>query len=78
MKKDIFSNWTLIRGLRLAIGLAILIQSIYSGDIAFSLAGLFFAGLAILNVGCCGSAACSIPSNKAVSDNDEVPFHKVL
>jgi len=58
MKQMIPRNWDFMRIFRLAIGIAIVTQSVVSKDWLFGAAGLMFTGMAILNVGCCGAGAC--------------------
>lgn len=55
-----------MRALRLLIGVAIIIQSIVVRDIIFVIVGFLFAGMAVMNVGCCGTSGCTI-----VKKNDE-------
>jgi hypothetical protein len=64
MKYNIINNWNFLRMLRLIIGLGILYEAIHSNDIFLGLMGLLFAGMAILNVSCCGSGGCYVPANK--------------
>ena len=47
MKAIIFSNWNIIRFLRLGIGLVILVQAVMAADILFGLIGLLFTGMAV-------------------------------
>lgn len=70
MKDLIFSNWTLIRFLRLGIGIAIIVQAVMAKDMLFSLAGILFTGMAVFNAGCCGTSACAVPIKKNSGSKD--------
>ena len=70
MKQIIFSNWTFIRFLRLAMGIAIIVQAVIAKDILFGIVGLLFTGLAVFNLGCCGSGGCYRPINKSNTTKD--------
>ena len=60
MIKAILNNWSIMRGLRLAIALMILVQSIIQKDITLGVVAGFLLLTAITNVGCCGGNACSV------------------
>lgn len=59
MKYRILQGWNFMRFLRLAAGLAIVAQGIYTHDWIFIILGGMFALLPIFNVGCCGSSSCN-------------------
>lgn len=63
MNNIIFKNWSLIRAVRLLIGLALLYQAALSGS--FMLVGLavMLCILPIINAGC-APAACASPNKK--------------
>ena len=58
--KAIVNNWSVMRGLRLTIGLIALVQSIIQKDITISLLAGFLLLTAIANIGCCGSNGCAV------------------
>ena len=58
--KKIFLNWNLVRFIRLLLGLGIFIQGVFDKDLLRIIIGFLFFGMAIVNVGCCGSNGCSI------------------
>lgn len=82
MKDVVFNNWSIIRFLRLGIGLAIIVQAIIASDILFGLAGLLFTGMAVFNAGCCGSSACAPPppakNTSSVSKDKEITYEEVV
>ena len=60
MIKAILNGWSIMRGLRLAIALIILVQSIIQNDITLGVIAGFLLLTAITNTGCCGSNGCSV------------------
>jgi len=77
MKAIIFSNWNIIRFLRLGIGLVILIQAVMAADIMFGLIGLLFTGMAVFNTSCCGAGACAAPPAKNDTGSKEISYEEV-
>ena len=77
MKESLFSNWSIIRFLRLGIGLAIIVQAFIAKDLLFGLAGLLFTGMAVFNAGCCGTSGCSVPVKKNTAKKD-VTYEEVV
>lgn len=78
MKQSIVSNWNFFRFLRLVIGVAIIVQGILAKDIMFSIAGLFFTGMAVFNIGCCGTGGCSVPIKKAAQPTKDISYEEVV
>ena len=58
--KSLLSNWTMMRFLRMAIAIVILIQALYQKDFALSVLALLLMMTAIANVGCCGAGSCKV------------------
>ena len=63
MMKTILNNWSVMRGLRLVIGVIALVQSIIQKDIMLDIIAAFLLVTAIANVGCCGSNGCAVNFN---------------
>lgn len=60
-----------MRILRLTIGLIVVLQAVIMKDILFGALGGLFTLMPLLNIGCCGSAGCNVPTrpnNKEVKD----------
>ncbi len=57
MKKLIY-GWSLSRVLRLAMGLAVIVQGILVGDGLLITAGALFSLMPLLNVGCGPGGSC--------------------
>jgi hypothetical protein len=62
--KTILSNWNFMRGLRLLLGVIILVQGIEAKEWMYAFAGIILAGMAFANIGCCGVGGCNVPSSK--------------
>lgn len=72
-------NWTVIRLMRLSLGGFILYDGIRSQEWLFIAFGVYFTGLAILNLGCFGAQQCSVPTtkNNSVDQKVETKFEEV-
>ena len=58
--KAILNNWSIMRGLRLVLGIAALVQAFIQKDIFLGLLATFLLLTAIANIGCCGSNSCAV------------------
>ena len=70
MKERIFSNWSVIRFLRLLIGTGAAVQGILQKEWILTVAGLFLLLGAALNYGCCGSTGCPVSYSKKQTEKD--------
>lgn len=70
-------GWNSFRRIRLAIGIMILLQGMFSGVTFFIILGLIFTLLPILNLGCCSTSACGINSTK-FNENDNVVDEEII
>lgn len=59
MKYSIFSNWHLMRYVRLGFALFLFFQAYKTQELFFVAFGLFFAFQAVFNLGC-GSNGCGV------------------
>ena len=78
MKQTILSNWTLMRFLRLAIGIAILVQAVIAKDILFAFAGILFTAMPVFNVSCCGTNGCYTPAKKNTESSKNITYEEVV
>jgi hypothetical protein len=78
MKETILSNWTLMRFLRLAMGIAILVQAVMAKDMLFAFAGIIFTAMPVFNVGCCGTSGCAAPAPKKQETAKEITYEEVV
>ncbi|UEG50126.1 hypothetical protein LK994_01380 [Ferruginibacter lapsinanis] len=67
-----------MRLIRLIMGIAILVQSMIARDIVFGIAGLVFTGMAVFNIGCCGTAGCSTTSKRSEENKKDVTYEEVV
>lgn len=77
MKETILQNWTIIRFLRLLIGIGIIVQAVVLQDLLLGAAGLLFGGMALFNAGCCGTA-CAAPARKSGKPINETSYEEVV
>jgi hypothetical protein len=76
MKKRILSNWSFLRVIRLAIGIGIIMEAIYSKDFLIGVLGLFFMSMAVFSFGCCAAGGCYYPIKKA-SGSEDIHYEEV-
>lgn len=72
--KTILRNWTLMRCLRLVIGIVALVQALWQKDVLLGLMSGFLLVTAIANVGCCGANGCAVsykPQQRATEAGHE-------
>ena len=67
MKKLLFTNWHVMRWIRLAFGLFSLQQAFQYNEILFGVMAAFFLFQALFNTGC-GLNGCTSPKNKTNSN----------
>ncbi len=77
MKYSILHNWNLFRLLRLALGIAIIVQGAMGKDILFIIAGALFTLLAIFNAGCCAGGTCYTAAKKNTATK-EITYEEVV
>ncbi len=58
--KTILNNWSVMRGLRLVLGIVALAQAFIQKDITVGLLAVFLLLTAIANIGCCVSNGCAV------------------
>ena len=63
MRNMLLTNWHFMRFIRLAVGIALIIQAFTAHDYVPGAIALFFLYQAIANVGCGGSGSCIVPRN---------------
>jgi hypothetical protein len=78
MKALLFDNWNFMRVLRLAAGIAIIIQGIAAKEALFVIMGVVLAAMAIFNAGCCGSGGCATKPAKKQGSLNETTYEEVV
>lgn len=76
IKYNLFNNWNIIRTIRLAISIFIVVQSFLLHDIFFGFFGFFFLIQALTNTGCCVANGCA-PTLNQNKQSDEIEFTEV-
>lgn len=78
MKERLFSNWTIIRGIRLIIGIIIAVQGMQTGTWSLAVLGGLFSLMALLNTGCGIGGNCSVsPQRPNRKDTQDVEYEEV-
>ena len=78
MKQAILSNWNFMRFLRLALGIAIIVQFAMAGNGAMVILGLMFTAMPVFNIGCCGTAGCAVPPKKEPITTKDITYEEVV
>ncbi len=76
--KTILQNWNFMRILRLVLGAAILVQGIVARDAISIILGVAFAGMAVANVGCCGTGSCAISPRIPKNKTEDIHYEEVI
>lgn len=77
MIKNYLKQWNVMRLIRLLLGLAIIVQGIWTKENAFIMLGIFFAALPLLNIGCCSTGGCSVNTQKTQKPASDVTFEEI-
>jgi len=67
--KNYLSNWNLMRVIRLALGIIIIMQGVDAQQWMLVGLGGLFTLMPLLNVGCCGITACNTNYSRRKSNN---------
>lgn len=62
--KNYLKGWNFMRFLRFALGIFIVIQGIQTQEWLFMAMGGIFVLMPLLNIGCCSSRGCVLPTSK--------------
>lgn len=57
-------NWSVMRLLRILLGIAAIVQAYFENEGSYVLLGIFLLGTAFLNVGYCGPNGCQTSRRK--------------
>lgn len=70
MIKALLNNWSVMRVIRIIIGIVALVQSVIQRDITLGIIAGFLLLTAIANVGCCGTNNCSVNFNNRKKEKE--------
>lgn len=77
MIQNIFKNWNFVRILRLAMGIFLVVEAVKSGMLFLVLVGAVFVAMPLLNIGCCATGNCSVPTRNSKNNRDEVEYEEI-
>jgi hypothetical protein len=75
--ESILKNWNIVRVIRLLLGLSVCWQSVVMHEWILGFAGIFVAGNALFNVGCCGINGCQIAAKPNPGLTKEISYEEV-
>lgn len=75
--KTYLQNWNFMRGLRLVLGIIVIIQALIAWDIMLGIMGVFLIIMPLLNLGCCSAGAC-YTNNNQIKNNTPIEFEEVV
>lgn len=78
MKSGILSNWNLMRFVRLALGIAIIVLSVMAKDWVLGIMGAFLTSMPVFNIVCCRTQGCSGPLNDNKENNKDISYEEVV
>lgn len=76
-----FKSWGYMRWIRLVFGVFSIANAILTKDITLGLLGIVVGGMALFNIGCCGTNGCDTNYKKENNDNNkisDVEFEEVV
>jgi len=76
--KTILTGWNFMRLIRLVLGVAIVVQGIVAAETISIILGIAFAGMAVANVGCCGTGGCAVNKKSANNKTEDIHYEEVV
>lgn len=77
MIQNIFKNWNFVRILRLAMGIFLVVEAVKSGMWLLVFVGAVFVAMPLLNICCCTTGDCSVPTRNSKNNRDEVEYEEI-
>lgn len=74
---SIKSGWSVMRVIRLLMGIAIIVQGFYIHQWTYVAMGGLFTLMPLLNIGCCSTGACYTPQNKTSTKTEDIQYEEV-
>lgn len=68
IKSTLFTNWHLVRIIRLVFGIFVLVQAVTMRDALAGMISALFLYQAFMNTGCCGASGCAVPTTSVNKD----------
>jgi hypothetical protein len=63
--KTVLEGRNFMRGFRLVLGVALLVQGVVAKDMFAIVIGVVFGGMAIAKIGCCGTNSCATNTTRS-------------
>jgi hypothetical protein len=78
IKQTLFTQWNLMRFIRLAAGLFLAVQALQLQDAIAGFISSILLLQTITNTGCCGVSGCEVPQKtKNISPSQEVDYEEI-
>ncbi len=79
IKFNLLNNWSVVRWIRFAISIVILVQAVIMHDMILGFLGSFFMFQTLTNTGCCAGGACAPKVNNNNNSNqiEDVEFTEI-
>lgn len=78
VKQTLFTQWNLMRWIRLAAGLFFAVQAVQLHDTIAGLVSTILLVQALTNTGCCGVSGCTVPTSTKKSNLiEEVEYEEI-
>lgn len=71
IKSTLFTNWHVVRILRLVFGIFVLVQAVAMRDALAGIISALFLFQALTNTGCCGASGCTVPPT-SINKNQKI------
>lgn len=75
--KNYLRNWDIMRVLRLALGIFIIVQGIMANEWLLVGLGTLFSLMPLMNIGCCGVSGCSTPVRRSNKKTEDITYEEV-
>jgi len=75
--KEYLKTWDLMRVLRLALGIIIIVQGVQAKEWLFVALGGLFSLMPLLNIGCCGASGCNTPVSKSDKKVEDITYEEI-
>ncbi|RZF57921.1 hypothetical protein [Sphingobacterium corticibacterium] len=75
--KSYFRSWNLMRVLRLALSILVIVQGIIAKEWLLAGLGGLFSLMPLLNIGCCSDSGCNTPLPKSNKKTEETSYEEV-
>lgn len=75
--KNYLKTWDLMRVLRLALGIIIIVQGVQAKEWLFVALGGLFSLMPLLNIGCCGVSGCNTPVSKSDKKAEDITYEEI-